>query len=1326
MTKPILYKANETNFERLGLGVLSDNVEAFTIEKRNGEFYFEMKYPIGGKLFNELKNERIIKADVSMNLKNQRFEIVRITKPSKGLVTVYADHVHYQSEKSQLKPEVPFSGSAHLALNTWRNNIVGDHEFTTYSDIDFASSGTWSINRHKSARRALLGTAGSMLDIYGGEYRFDNYHIQLLQARGNDTGALIAYGKNLTDLEQEEQIANTYTSVYPYSVILKEDETEELVTLPEHFIDSEHVDNFARRKIMLVDFSDEQIDNIADLRSRAESYIVSNNVGVPSVNLRVKFLDLAKTKDYENLKAIEHINLCDWVTVYFEKFGIRRRAKVIMTKWNCNLDRYEEIELGDARAGLSESISTTVDGRLETVINRLNTVQLAADGKTKIFRGTETPVNANEGDVWFKPIAEGGREMHIFNGAEWQLEEYSAGSLKGTINFANLNAINFIADNISGGRMNLANDLSITNGDELVLYIDPQSGQVVGNFSELQINFKDVATKEDLEEIELQKGDDGKTAYDLAVEEGFEGTLQEWLQSLNGSDGSDGESGTDGVSITSVIPVYAVNTSMTNAPTGTYSATVPNRNSGQYIWRKDVISFSNNTQQQTEPVLMTGDKGDKGQDGTDGQDGTGVVSAVVDYQNHTNGTQAPTGAWSTTIPAAVQGQYLWTRTTTNYSDNSEVVTYSVSYLAKDGEKGADGTDGENGTDGVDGQDGKGIENTQIRYQLHTSGTSTPTGTWLQSLPDPIKGQFLWTRTILTFTDASTSTSYSTSYFATDGQNGTDGQDGSDGISITGITAEFAVNTSPTSAPTSGWSTTRPNRSASQYMWTRDRVQFSNNTEEVIGTRMITGDKGDTGSDGQDGSDGTNGTDGQDGQSVSNITQQFAVNTSGTSAPLGGSFSNTRPQNWQSGQYIWTRFMIVYINPSDTRYTTPIVDTSFEAVEELKEIVKVKDTRNSNYAPSHYRDNYGDYQVQERKINTVIGVPSENTHGILVTTYSDSRVEQIFSSGGETFTRYGNPSTDIWEEWTSVESEEGAQEKANDSFGNATEYALQVSQNAEANAKNHADALVNPLKEDLDTAQENLVELEATVQANNAQWLQSFTASGGVNEIMNSVGYAELEFWNGSGNITTVQNAELETYGSGSAFILGSNSTLEQNVIAESGYRTFSVIVEKDSSSSGYIEIEHDDGVELISLNSGTEMNFVRFVLTFDMAGTNYTIRLNTDSGSEILFTNVMINYGVERQRWGFANGEVYGSTFRMNRNGFRVYQLDGQQYTAMTPTEFAGYAIVGGVWERTFALNGDTTEMNKARIKHELQIGRAAQIWVESDTSNGIATVRSE
>lgn len=1089
MTKPILYKANETNFERLGLGVLNDNAEAFTIEKRNGEFYFEMKYPIDGKLFKELKNERIIKADVSMNLKNQRFEIVRITKPSKGLVTVYADHIHYQSEKSQLKPEVPFSGSAHLALNTWRENIVGEHEFTTYSDIDFASSGKWTINRHKSARRALLGTAGSMLDIYGGEYRFDNTHIQLLQARGNDTGSLIAYGKNLTELEQEEQIANTYTSVYPYSVILKEDETEELVTLPEHFIDSEHVDNFARRKILLVDFSDEQIDNVADLRSRAESYIVSNNIGVPSVNLRVKFVDLAKTQDYKHLKAIEQVNLCDWVTIYFEKFDIRRRAKVIMTKWNCNLDRYEEIELGDARAGLAESISTTVDGRLETVINRLNTVQLAADGKTKIFRGTETPVNASDGDVWFKPIAEGGREMHIFDGAEWQLEEYSAGSLTGTINFANLNAINFIADNISGGRMNLANDLSITNGDDLVLYIDPQSGQVVGNFSELQINFKDVATKEDLEEIELQKGDDGKTAYDLAVEEGFEGTLEEWLQSLRG------------------------------------------------------------------------------------------------------------------------------------------------------------------------------------------------------------------------------------------------EEGSDGISITGITAEFAVNTSPTTAPTSGWSTTRPNRSANQYMWTRDVVEFSNNTEEIIGTRMITGDKGDAGQDGQDGSDGsdgTNGQDGQDGQSVSNITQQFAVNTSSTSAPSSGSFSNNRPSNWQSGQYIWTRFMIVYVNPSDTRYTTPIVDTSFEVVEELKEIVKVKDTRNSNYAPSHYRDNYADYQVQERKINTVVGVPSENTHGILVTTYSDSRVEQTFSSGGETFTRYGNPSTDIWEDWTSVESEEGAQEKANDSFGNATEYALQVSQNAEANAKNHADALVNPLKEDLDTAKDNLVELEATVQANNSQWLQSFTASGGVNEIMNSVGYAELEFWQGSGNITTVQNAELETYGSGSAFILGSNSTLEQEVLAESGYRTFSVIVEKDSSSSGYIELEHDDGVELISLNSGTEMNFVRFVLTFDMAGTNYTIRLNTDSGSEILFTNIMVNYGAERQRWGFANGEIYGATFRMNRNGFRVYQLDGQQYTAMTPEEFAGYAIVGGVWERTFALNGDTTEMNKARIKHELQIGRAAQIWVESDTSNGIATVRSE
>src|SRR5699024_3213561 len=98
MSYPILYKANETDFSHLGLGVLSDAISALVEEERNGQFQLIMKYPIDGINFKEIKNDRLIKADASNNLKNQRFKIIRITKPAKGVVTIYAEHISYLTQ----------------------------------------------------------------------------------------------------------------------------------------------------------------------------------------------------------------------------------------------------------------------------------------------------------------------------------------------------------------------------------------------------------------------------------------------------------------------------------------------------------------------------------------------------------------------------------------------------------------------------------------------------------------------------------------------------------------------------------------------------------------------------------------------------------------------------------------------------------------------------------------------------------------------------------------------------------------------------------------------------------------------------------------------------------------------------------------------------------------------------------------------------------------------------------------------------------------------------------------------------------------------------
>ena len=249
----ILYKANETDFSHLGLGVLNESISILITEERNGIFELEMKYPTTANRFKDLKLDRLIKADANHKLKDQRFKIIRISKPMAGVVTVFAEHISYLSQDLALKPSVSYDGNANAALNTWKNNIVVAHPFTTYSDIATTGSGKWSIKDLENARQALGGISGSILDSYGGEYEFDNYDIRLYANRGRQSDMLIAYGRNLTELTQEETIDSTFTSIYPYTVTT-ENETDTILTLPEYFVDSQYVGNFARRKIMKVDF----------------------------------------------------------------------------------------------------------------------------------------------------------------------------------------------------------------------------------------------------------------------------------------------------------------------------------------------------------------------------------------------------------------------------------------------------------------------------------------------------------------------------------------------------------------------------------------------------------------------------------------------------------------------------------------------------------------------------------------------------------------------------------------------------------------------------------------------------------------------------------------------------------------------------------------------------------------------------------------------------------------------------------------------------------------------------------------------------------------
>ena len=379
MAYPILYKANETNFEHLGVSVLSDASKCYVSREKNGIYILEFDYPVNGKDVDKIKEGMYIKSDAGYRTKNQRFVISKITK-TQNEFKIYCQHIsQVKTTMNAIRPDITVTSvSAEGALRAWRDNLLDSREeFFVQSDISTLNSTTWKVENIENARDALGGKAGSILDVWGGEYEFDNLNITLHRSMGIDNPTIIAYGKNLLDLEQEQSILETYTSVFPFKKYTDDNNREQLITLPEILLDSIYLNKFTHRRILKVDFSsDENLKTVEQLRSKAKSYIKSNNVGVPKTNLKINYQDLSKVEGIFDNPALEQIDLCDRLKVYYNELGIlNENAKVVKVIWDVILEENHEIEVGDGRSSFTDSTSAkleTLQAQNDSVLARIN------------------------------------------------------------------------------------------------------------------------------------------------------------------------------------------------------------------------------------------------------------------------------------------------------------------------------------------------------------------------------------------------------------------------------------------------------------------------------------------------------------------------------------------------------------------------------------------------------------------------------------------------------------------------------------------------------------------------------------------------------------------------------------------------------------------------------------------------------------------------------------------------------------------------------------------------------------------------------------------
>ena len=360
---PVLYNKSETTFTHNGAGLLSEAVKATVTEERNGSYELSLQYPITGRFYSEITEGAIIKAKANETSEPQLFRIYKSSKPINGIVTYSAEHISYDLNGVPLLGFSIKNATPQMALTKAIEGAALPCPFTAYSNISTLNS--TEILTPCSVRALLGGQTGSLLDVWGGEYEFDNFTVKLYLHRGKDNGVVIEYGKNLKDLKQESNIAECYTHLMPYAVYTVQDESgnseEKYVYLAEKVIPLTEAEDIGHYKAFIMDFSDRFGDNeeITEekLRAKATAYAAAADLGTPKVNITVSFVQLWQTEEYKNIAPLERVKLCDTVTVRFSKLGVAATSKVIKTVYNSLQEKYESVTLGDAKSSFANTVN---------------------------------------------------------------------------------------------------------------------------------------------------------------------------------------------------------------------------------------------------------------------------------------------------------------------------------------------------------------------------------------------------------------------------------------------------------------------------------------------------------------------------------------------------------------------------------------------------------------------------------------------------------------------------------------------------------------------------------------------------------------------------------------------------------------------------------------------------------------------------------------------------------------------------------------------------------------------------------------------------------
>lgn len=650
---PILYDHAEKDFTSQGICRLADAVDCFVTEERNGIYECELKYPIDGLYFEEIFEGRLIGATHDDNGDIQPFEIYKHSAPIDGIVTFYAHHLSYRLRNHIL---IPFHASSCTeAMSMLKAKSMNNCPFNFFTDV--STLGNFDVEYPVSIKARLAGDGDSILNLYGpGEFKYDKWNVSFLEHRGVDHGVEIRYGKNLTDITREYDESEVYTAVVPYWFKEDSEGNKTLVTLDEYgvivsesdavqhvFWTNEDDEIIRDEQGHPIEFSSENMiyapldltsefdeaPTQAQLATRAKQLFEAAQPWLPEDNIKISFVALWQTPEYEEYAPLEKVSLCDIVHVIHTRIGVMVDAEVIKTVYNVLLDRYNEIELGSPQTSYADEIASDTQAALEEIQRQIHRsvtadyvneqigaatdkitgglggyikVTLNADGEPQEILvmdhpSTETAVNViriNQAGIGFSTSGYQGP----FNSA-WLID--------GTFDAQVINVINLAATVIRTGFLTDAKGYN---------YWNLETGEFRLSSTAMLDTYKETsytATRDykigDKVEVQLQND---TFIYEVTsvIPEGT--TIRPGVNADPATAHTLAEFARKAETIIDVDVEYAVHTSSSTAPdkdSDAWQTGTPTWEQGKYIWQRTRMRDGNNETHYSEPVCIQGAQG---------------------------------------------------------------------------------------------------------------------------------------------------------------------------------------------------------------------------------------------------------------------------------------------------------------------------------------------------------------------------------------------------------------------------------------------------------------------------------------------------------------------------------------------------------------------------------------------------------------------------------------------------------------------------------------------------------------------------------------------